>query len=148
MKKGGKTREEQLVALAFHQQRGCLFASGSSRERGTLSASSHGSSISPSVTVYLSLCLSLPVSLSLARSPRVCLLHFFLHSATACHCFSTLNNFLCSLPVSTYHSISVIFLFTFLSTNCLFCHCFSSYYFHSRPHVSLIVSPRNYTVHY
>lgn len=74
--------------------------------------------------------LSLPLSLSISRSvclclscsPRVCLLHFPLHSATACHCFSPLWTIFSAvflhLPITLSHT--VILLFILLRTNFYF----------------------------
>lgn len=100
--------------------------------------------------VYLSLChclsLSLSVSacLSLPRFPWVCLLHFTLHSATACQCFSPLSFFAVFLYLPFTLSQTVIFLFIFHTTN----FYVTPFLFTSSPNVPPQLSLTKHTIHY
>lgn len=97
-KEGGKTREQQLVALAFHQQRGCLFASGSS-QRGGHSLHPHTARLSLPLSLSISRSVCLCLSLSL---PETGLKHFFTPPMPVTPFSSILDYFLLS---SLRHSV-------------------------------------------
>lgn len=106
--------------------------------------------------VYLSLChcLSLPLSvsacLSLPRFPRACLLHFTLHSATACQCFSPLWTIFSAVFLYLPFTLSqtVIFLFIFHSTNFYIAPFLFTLFFPSRTQHTPQLSLTKQTIRY
>lgn len=79
-------------------------------ERGGHSLHPHTARLS----LPLSLSISRSVCLCLSLSPRVCLLHFFLHSAIACHCFSPLWTIFSAVLLHLLITLSPTFIFQFI----------------------------------
>lgn len=113
-------------------------------ERGGHSLHPHTARLS----LPLSLSISRSVCLCLSLSRRVCLLHFCLHSATACHCFSPLWTIFFFSAVFSHLPITLsqrCHLYVYLASPLIFYlgppSLLSSPYFYSRPRVPPKQSP-------